>query len=155
NPRRERNTMHRLASDVDARSWPDKTPTNAASLVEVLRRELVARTPSLLTLAEPLALACAHDVTVLLTGETGTGKTHLARLIHDPSARRQHPLLVIPCGALAPTLVESEFFGHARGAFTGAERAREGKFSAAGEGTLLLDEVDTLGPEQQAKLLRV
>src|SRR5205823_12783014 len=72
---------------------------------------------------------------------------------HSP--RRGQRLLVVPCGALAPSLVESEFFGHAKGAFTGADAAKVGKFEAAGGGTLLLDEVDALGLEQQAKLLRV
>lgn len=102
-----------------------------------------------------LALAAAHDVPVLLTGESGTGKTHVARLIHDSSSRKGRRFLVVPCGALAPGLIESELFGHARGAFTGAGTAREGKFYAAGTGSLLLDEVDALGLEQQARLLRV
>jgi DNA-binding NtrC family response regulator len=120
-----------------------------------LARRLGQQTPSLLPLAETLALAAAHDMTVLLVGETGTGKTHLAGLIHEHSARHGQRLLVVPCGALAPSLVESEFFGHARGAFTGADQAKVGKFEAAGGGTLLLDEVDALSLEQQAKLLRV
>src|SRR5262249_13057593 len=101
------------------------------------------------------ALAAEHDVTVLLTGETGTGKTFLARPIHEFSARSADRLLIVPCGAIASNLVESEFFGHVRGAFTGAAQDKIGKFAAAGNGTLLLDEVDTLGLEQQAKLLRV
>ncbi len=112
-------------------------------------------TPSLVPLAWRLALAAAHDVTVLLTGETGTGKTHLAQLLHAHSPRRGHRLLVIPCGALSASLIESELFGHVRGAFTGADRDKAGRFEAAGEGTILLDEVDALGLEQQAKLLRV
>src|SRR5438093_168586 len=88
-----------------------------------------------------LLLAAARPgVTVLLTGETGTGKTFLARLMHDCSARRDEPFVVVPCGAMPPNLIESAFFGHVRGAFTGADRARDGKFTAAGRGTILLDE---------------
>jgi two-component system, NtrC family, response regulator HydG len=126
-----------------------------SSLNGVFRREVLSQTPSLEGLIEALTLAASHEVTVLLNGETGTGKTHLARLIHDHSSRKDQPLLVVPCGALSPGLIESELFGHARGAFTGADRAKVGKFEAAGQGTLLLDEIDTLGLEQQAKLLRV
>jgi transcriptional regulator with PAS, ATPase and Fis domain len=106
-------------------------------------------------MVERIALAAVHDITVLLTGETGTGKTYLARLMHDCSPRRGHRFLVAPCGALAANLVESEFFGHVKGAFTGADRPKEGKFAAAGQGTLLLDEIDALSLEQQANLLRV
>jgi transcriptional regulator with PAS, ATPase and Fis domain len=90
-----------------------------------------------------------------LNGETGTGKTFLARLLHDHSPRKQHRFLAVPCGAIAANLVESEFFGHVKGAFTGADRAKVGKFAAVGDGTLLLDEIDTLGLEQQTTLLRV
>jgi DNA-binding NtrC family response regulator len=94
-------------------------------------------------------------MTVLLTGETGTGKTYLAQLIHKYSLRKCARLLVVPCGALVADLIESELFGHVRGAFSGADRDKVGKFHAVGDGTLLLDEIDTLGLEQQAKLLRV
>src|SRR5438445_1938817 len=125
------------------------------SLADRIGERLLQLTPSLAPLAEPLALAASHDVTVLMTGETGTGKTHLARLIHESSPRRQHRLLVIPCGALVANLVESELFGHVRGAFTGADQDKIGKFEAAGEGTVLLDEIETLGLEQQSNLLRV
>jgi DNA-binding NtrC family response regulator len=131
------------------------TGLRAESLEELLTRKLLAQTPSLLPLVERIALAANHDVTVLLNGETGCGKTFVARLIHDHSPRKQHRFLAVPCGAIAANLVESEFFGHVKGAFTGADRAKVGKFAAVGDGTLLLDEIDTLGLEQQATLLRV
>jgi DNA-binding NtrC family response regulator len=120
-----------------------------------IRRKLVNHTPSLTTMVEQLCIAAAHDVTVLIEGETGTGKTYLAKLIHDCSARRANRFLVVSCGTLSGNLIASEFFGHAKGAFTSADGAKVGKFAAAGEGTILLDEIDTLGLEHQANLLRV
>ncbi len=114
-----------------------------------------AETPSLLALAPRIALAASHDMAVVITGETGTGKSYLARLIHDCSPRREQPFLVVSCGALAATLIESELFGHMRGAFTGADQGKPGKFAAAGTGTILLDEIDALGLDRQVKLLRV
>jgi len=94
------------------------------------------------------------DTTILLAGETGTGKTRLARIIPDLPPRNSGPFLVVNCGSLSSSLIESELFGHVRGAFTGADRDYEGKFAAAGLGTLFLDEVDSLPPATQAKLLR-
>lgn len=102
-----------------------------------------------------LEIAAQHDVTVLLIGETGAGKTYLSRLIHDVSPRRNEPFVNVACGALPNDLIESELFGHVRGAFTSAHADKDGKFIAAGRGTILLDEIDVLGPEQQVKLLRV
>lgn len=125
------------------------------SLEETFGRRLLALTPSLLPLVNRIALGATHDVTVLINGETGTGKTHLARLMHDYSPRRHHRFLAVSCGAVSSNLIESEFFGHIKGAFTGADRTKIGKFAAVGEGTLLLDEIDTLALEQQATLLRV
>ena len=122
---------------------------------ERVRRKLLALTPSLTHLTEQLDIAAAHDVTVLVEGETGTGKTYLARLIHDCSARAANRFLVVACGTLSGNLIASEFFGHVKGAFTGADAAKAGKFAAAGQGTLLLDEIDTLGLDHQANLLRV
>jgi two-component system response regulator HydG len=96
-----------------------------------------------------------QQTTLLFTGETGVGKTHLARRVHEISPRRDEPFLAVNCAALSPTLMESELFGHVKGAFTGADRDRTGKFAEAGRGTLLLDEIDALSLELQAKLLRV
>jgi two-component system response regulator HydG len=95
-----------------------------------------------------------QDTTILLMGETGTGKTRLARLIHELSPRREQPFLVVDCGSLSPALIESELFGHVRGAFTGADRERTGKLAAAAGGTLLLDEINSLPLPLQTKLLR-
>jgi len=94
------------------------------------------------------------DTTLLLTGETGTGKTALAHFVHEHSPHRGHEFLTVNCGSLPENLVESELFGHAKGAFTGADAEYEGKFCQAGCGTLLLDDVDALPLCSQAKLLR-
>ncbi|MBY0523236.1 MAG: sigma 54-interacting transcriptional regulator [Gemmataceae bacterium] len=134
---------------------PDGTPAGAEPLREEISRRLLRQTPSLAPLVDSLALAAAHPVTVLVDGETGTGKTFIGRLLHDFSPRREERFVVVPCGALAPNLVESEFFGHVKGAFTGADTAKVGKFAVAGDGSILLDEIDALGLEQQANLLRV
>jgi DNA-binding NtrC family response regulator len=112
-------------------------------------------TPELFPVIDRLMRVAVHDVTLLLVGETGTGKTTLARLLHRLSPRRDEPFQNVSCGALPPNLVESEFFGHVQGAFTGANRSKIGRFEAAAQGTLLLDEIDVLAPKEQAKLLRV
>jgi two-component system, NtrC family, response regulator HydG len=110
--------------------------------------------PEMAELREHVVRVAPQDTTVLLTGETGTGKTRLARLIHELSPRRKEPFLAVDCGSLSPTLIESEMFGHVKGAFTGADRDRLGKFAAVGRGTLLLDEVNSLPLAVQTKLLR-
>lgn len=118
-------------------------------------KSLVTFTPEMFDMLDELKVAARHNVTVLLVGETGSGKTHLARLVHEMTDRREERFCTVACGALPPDLIESELFGNVKGAFTGADKDREGKFAAAGNGTLLLDEIDVLTPEQQAKLLRV
>jgi two-component system response regulator HydG len=105
-------------------------------------------------LREQLLRVIPQDMTLLLAGESGTGKTRLARIIHELSPRRNEPFLVVDCGSLSVTLIESELFGHVRGAFTGADRDRSGKLAAAGRGTLLLDEINALPLSLQVKLLR-
>ncbi|MDP6446996.1 MAG: sigma-54 dependent transcriptional regulator, partial [Pirellulaceae bacterium] len=112
-------------------------------------------TSDMYAMLDQLVMMASHDVTLLLIGETGTGKSTIARMIHELSPRRNEMFLTVASGALPPDLIESELFGHVKGAFTSADRTKMGKFEAAHSGSLLLDEIDTLHPDQQAKLLRV
>lgn len=125
------------------------------SILHGITRQFETNSHEMKIMLNELEIAAQHDVTVLLIGETGAGKTYLSRLIHEVSPRRNEPFLNVACGALPNDLIESELFGHTRGAFTSAHADKEGKFLAAGRGTILLDEIDVLGPEQQVKLLRV
>jgi DNA-binding NtrC family response regulator len=102
-----------------------------------------------------IAKAATNDSNVLITGETGTGKDLVAELIHENSSRRQEPMVCVNCAAIPESLVESELFGHERGAFTGADAAREGKLKCAEGGTLFLDEIGDMNLPAQAKILRV
>jgi len=117
--------------------------------------ELVAESPALRAAMELAERVAATRSTVLVTGETGTGKELIASLVHRASGRAEGPLVKVNCAALPETLLESELFGHERGAFTGADRQRIGRFEQASGGTLFLDEVGDMSPATQAKLLRV
>lgn len=129
--------------------------TPPAQTAGELSRRFETHTPAVSRMLADLETAARHDVTILLVGETGSGKTYLSRQIHDVSPRRDEPFITVACGALPGDLIESELFGHVKGSFTGAHADKDGKFVAAGGGTLLLDEIDVLEPEQQVKLLRV
>jgi len=117
--------------------------------------EIVGRSPALRKLLADVDRVAATDASVLIHGETGTGKELVARALHARSARRERPLVKVNCAALAPGLVESELFGHEKGAFTGASERRIGRFELADGGTIFLDEVGDIPLETQVKLLRV
>jgi predicted ATPase/transcriptional regulator with GAF, ATPase, and Fis domain len=129
-------------------------------LQEEIRREhnfteIVGNSPALLDVLAGVERVAPTDSTVLIYGETGTGKELIARAIHDRSSRTDHPLVKVNCGAISAGLVESELFGHVKGAFTGAIDRRVGRFELADGGTLFLDEVSELPLDTQVKLLRV
>jgi DNA-binding NtrC family response regulator len=116
---------------------------------------IVGRSRPIQEVIRTAKLVAQSRSTVLITGETGTGKELVARAIHDWSGQRDMPLIKVNCAALPETLIESELFGHVRGAFTGAVANKKGRFSLADGGTIFLDEISTLSPAVQAKLLRV
>lgn len=118
-------------------------------------RELIGRSPAMQRLYRTLEKVAATDATVLITGESGTGKELVARSLHRSSARREAPFIAVSCGAIPESLIESELFGHEKGAFTGAHGRRTGRFEEASGGTLFLDEVAALPLVLQPKLLRV
>jgi DNA-binding NtrC family response regulator len=116
---------------------------------------LVGRSAAMIRLRQLIERVAPTDATVLVTGESGTGKEMISREFYRRSPRRGQPFIKVNCAAVSQTLIESEFFGHERGAFTGATERREGRFELANNGTLLLDEVSEISPSLQAKLLRV
>ena len=117
--------------------------------------QFITQHPKMLEILELIDTIAQTQATVLITGESGTGKSLIARMIHRQSPRRNKPFIEVSCGALPETLLESELFGHVKGAFTGATANRAGKFAAAEGGTIFLDEISSASPALQLKLLRV
>ena len=119
------------------------------------RQNLIGRSQAMVRLLETVAQVSRSEATVLITGESGTGKEMIAGAIHFNSPRKEAPFVKINCAAITETLLESELFGHEKGAFTGAYKRKEGRFLQAHRGTLFLDEVSEMSPAMQVKLLRV
>jgi len=145
--------LQAIASAVEQRRYPSK-------LIEVEelkgpQQELLGNSPAMIEVVKTAARVALTELPVMLRGESGTGKELIARLVHRKSPRADRPFVAVNCGALPDTLLESELFGHTRGAFTGADSARRGLFDEADGGTLLLDEVTETSPAFQVKLLRV
>lgn len=128
------------------------TPEAVAALP---RSRLVGRDPRMIDIYKTIGVLAANRATVLIRGETGTGKEVIARGIHENSIHSTEPFIAVNCTALTDTLLESELFGHVKGAFTGAINSRKGYFELAGEGTIFLDEIGDTSPNFQTKLLRV
>lgn len=142
------------------REAESKLRTHRQALVSVVRNVeeplgIVARSGKMQAVVDLARRVAKVDATVLITGESGVGKERIARLVHDESTRAVGPFIAVNCGAITETLLESELFGHARGAFTGAVSDRPGLFEAASRGTLLLDEIGEVSAGMQVKLLRV
>ena len=130
------------------------TRTEVSAATHVAPFGLIGGSAHIRKLVETIRRVAASDVPILIEGETGSGKELVARGIHDASARRERPFIVVNCGAISPELIESELFGHEKGAFTGATAQRKGAFELANNGTIFLDEIGELPVALQPKLLR-
>ncbi len=151
-----RRLLARVFDDRLARSRSPRPPAEGPkSLPEGHPQALIGRHPRMIAVYKLIGQAATSRSTVLIRGESGTGKELIARAIHASSADASAPFIAVNCAALPATLLESELFGHVRGAFTGATADRKGRFAVAGRGTILLDEIGDTTTELQAKLLRV
>ncbi len=147
---------HLVKNDLSHRQSQQENVRLKETVAEVTRPpELVGQGPAMTRVFEAIETVAPTDATVLITGESGPGKELVARAIHSASPRRFHPLVVIHCGALTETLLESELFGHEKGAFTGAQYRKKGKFEIAEGGTVFLDEIGDISLKTQTDLLRV
>lgn len=145
----------KLLAEREQRLAEEVTFFRAEALREVMTEPLRADSPAMRVVVEQLRQVAPTHTTVLLSGETGTGKEKVAQTLHHLSPRRDRPFIKVNCGALPGGLIESELFGHVRGAFTGANTSRKGRFELADGGTLFLDEIGELPLELQPRLLRV
>ena len=144
-----------LFSSVDRALARNRLLSRSESMNEGDYGSMVGSDPRMHQVFEVARAVAAAPTTVLMTGESGTGKTMIARSIHEQSPRSDAPFVEISCGSIPETLLESELFGHVKGAFTGAHADKEGKFQAACGGTIFLDEINSAPPSMQMKLLRV
>ena len=160
-----------MASTQESSANPDRMPVSRIVAVRALRAprqientdhrlveldaKLVGKSEVMHALKKSILTAASCSATVLITGESGTGKELIARSIHDLSTRRGQPFLAINCGALTESLLESELFGHVKGAFTGATAYKKGMFESACGGTIFLDEFAEMSSAMQVRLLRV
>ncbi|HEX8042780.1 sigma-54 factor interaction domain-containing protein [Candidatus Deferrimicrobium sp.] len=148
-------TASNLTDSVDAE--PVSVPKRAGASTATVEAPfgLIGGSAHVRKLVVTIRRVAASDVPVLIEGETGSGKELVARGIYDASARRERPFIVVNCGAISPELIESELFGHEKGAFTGATAQRKGAFELANNGTIFLDDIGELPLSLQPKLLRV
>jgi DNA-binding NtrC family response regulator len=146
---------HLIRKALEHRRMRDENIRLRQSLEEIQAVDLVGKSPAMQKVPEMIRTVAPTDTTVLITGESGTGKELVARAVHNLSPRRFMPMVVIHCGALAETLLESELFGHEKGAFTGAQYRKKGKFEVAEGGTVFLDEISDISLKTQTDLLRV
>ncbi len=148
--------MDRLRVQLEGSELAEENQILRGALaVDVKSHDILSNSGTMRALVQSAVRAAASSATVLIQGETGTGKELLAKLIHAHSHRAHKPLVPINAGALSPTLLESELFGHTRGAFTGADQDRKGLFEVANGGTLFLDEIGEISQDTQVRLLRV
>lgn len=147
---------HLIKNAIKQKSLKKENIALKASIDEMFSFEgLIGESPEMRKVFDLIKIVAPQDTTVIIRGESGTGKELIARAIHMNSPRRYYPIIPVNCGAFTETLLESELFGHEKGAFTGAQYRRKGKIEMANGGTLFLDEVGSVSPKMQIELLRV